>query len=85
MGAYAKERARVSSRAEPLLPRVLRQLEIGAWLLTIVGACFGAYALYANIGPHEGDATPALVYAVALAVIPYVLARAIASLRRSLH
>lgn len=85
MGAVVQERARASSRVEPALPRVLRHLEIGCWLLTIIGAVLGMVSLYEHLGPHDSEQLPSLVYAVALSVIPYVLARAIASLRRSLH
>ena len=85
MGAVVHSRPRTSSsRAEPSLPRALRHLEIGAWVLTIMGALFGMYSLYAHTGTRD-DSTSAIVFAVSAAVIPYVLARAIASLRRSLH
>ena len=84
MGAVVHSRARTSTRAEPALPRVLRHLEIGAWVLTIVGALFGMYSLYAHTGARD-DSSNTILFGASAAVIPYVLARAIASLRRSLH
>lgn len=84
MGAVVHSRARTSGRSEPALPRVLRHLEIGAWVLTIAGAVAGMVLLYLHYGA-QGDPNGALFFAMAFAVIPYVLARAIASLRRSLH
>ena len=84
MGAVVHSRARTSTRVEPVLPRVLRQLEIGAWVITIVGALFGIYSLYAHTGTRD-DSSSALLFGTSAALIPYVLARAIASLRRSLH
>ncbi|MGH7281829.1 MAG: hypothetical protein ACRELY_09925 [Polyangiaceae bacterium] len=84
MGAVVQSRGRTSSRSEPALPRLLRHVEIGAWVLTIAGAVVGMASLYTHFGV-TGDQTTALSFAIAFAVIPYVLARAIASLRRSLH
>ncbi len=85
MGAVVHSRARTSSRSEPALPRVLRHIEIGAWVLTIAGAVAGMISVYTHFGAQAGEPANVLSLAVALAVIPYVLARAIASLRRSLH
>ncbi|MEO8801362.1 MAG: hypothetical protein ABI551_25960 [Polyangiaceae bacterium] len=86
MGAYASSRSRSSSsRAEPLLPRLLRSVEIGCWLLAIAGVMVAGYTLYARLGTPGENELVVMVHALDLCVAPYVLARSVAALRHSLR
>ncbi|HEX7663844.1 MAG TPA: hypothetical protein VF407_05015 [Polyangiaceae bacterium] len=87
MGAYAHSRSRSSSstRAEPVLPRVLRSVEVGSWLLAIIGAMIAGYTLYARMGAQGENELVVLVHALGMCVAPYVLARSVAALRHSIR